>query len=57
MSRSFPKWDGIREAFDQIDDRRYEDGIIEDGYAGVISFGMCFCKKSCIVEYKGEKWA
>ena len=22
-----------------------------------ISFGMCFCKKSCIVEYKGEKWA
>lgn len=24
---------------------RYEDGIIEDGYAGVIFFGMCFCKK------------
>ena len=47
---------GIQEAFEQIDDRHYEDGIIDDGYAGVISFGMCFCKKSCIVEYKGERW-
>ena len=48
---------GLQEAFDQIDEKRYEDGIIEDGYAGVISFGMCFCKKSCAVKYKGEKWA
>ncbi len=42
--------DGIREAFDQIRDKKYEEGILEDGYAGVISFGICFCKKSCIVE-------
>ncbi len=42
--------DGIREAFDQIRDRKYEEGILDDGYAGVISFGICFCKKSCIVE-------
>ena len=41
---------GIREAFDQIRDRKYEEGILEDGYAGVISYGICFCKKSCIVE-------
>ena len=46
--------DGIREAFDQIRDKKYEEGILEDGYAGVISYGICFCKKSCIVgEYVG----
>ena len=40
--------DGLTEAFEQIEKRRYEDGILEDGYAGVVSFGICFCKKSCI---------
>ncbi|MBQ8945913.1 MAG: PD-(D/E)XK nuclease domain-containing protein, partial [Lachnospiraceae bacterium] len=40
--------DGLQEAFGQIRDKRYEDGILEEGYAGVISFGVCFCKKSCI---------
>ena len=41
--------DGLKEAYDQIIDRRYEDGILEDGYLGVKSYGICFCKKSCIV--------
>lgn len=42
--------DGIEEAFTQIRDQKYEEGILDDGYAGVISFGICFCKKSCVVE-------
>ena len=41
--------DGIEEAFTQIRDQKYEEGILDEGYAGVISFGVCFCKKSCIV--------
>lgn len=41
--------DGLEEAFRQIRIKRYEDGILEDGYAGAISYGICFCKKSCIV--------
>lgn len=41
--------DGLAEAYEQIRTRRYEEGILDDGYAGVISFGVCFCKKSCIV--------
>jgi len=41
--------DGLNEAFTQIRDKRYEDGILEDGYAGVVSLGICFCRKSCIV--------
>ena len=40
---------GLREAYDQIKTKRYEDGILEDGYMGVKSYGICFCKKSCIV--------
>ena len=49
--------DGLREAYDQIRDRKYEEGVLEDGYAGVRSYGICFCKKSCIVgvyPYHGE---
>ena len=41
--------DGVQEAFTQIRDKKYEEGILDDGYARVISYGLCFCKKSCIV--------
>ena len=40
---------GLREAYDQIRDKKYEEGVLEDGYMGVKSYGICFCKKSCIV--------
>ena len=41
--------DGLNEAYQQIQEKRYEDGILEEGYYGVQSYGICFCKKSCIV--------
>ncbi|MBR1627840.1 MAG: PD-(D/E)XK nuclease domain-containing protein [Lachnospiraceae bacterium] len=41
---------GIEEAFEQIRNRRYEEGILDDGYNGVVSFGVCFCKKAAIFE-------
>ncbi len=41
--------DGLQEAFDQIRDKKYEEGVLDEGYAGVVSFGICFCKKSCVV--------
>ncbi len=45
---------GLKEAYDQIKDKKYEEGILEDGYMGVKSYGVCFCKKSCIVgAYEG----
>ena len=40
---------GLSEAYDQIRDKKYEEGVLEDGYMGVKSYGICFCKKSCIV--------
>ena len=46
--------DGLEEAFDQIRDKRYEDGVLDDGFFRVISYGVCFCKKSCVIErYQG----
>ncbi len=41
--------DGLKEAYEQIRTQKYEDGILNDGYVGVRSYGICFCKKSCIV--------
>ncbi len=41
--------DGLNEALNQIIDKQYESGILEDGYIAAVSFGICFCKKSCIV--------
>ena len=43
---------GLDEAFAQIEDRKYEDGILDEGYIGSVSFGICFCKKTCIVGRK-----
>ena len=40
---------GLKEAYKQIRDMRYEEGVLDDGYLGVVSYGICFCKKSCIV--------
>ncbi|MBQ8912860.1 MAG: AAA family ATPase [Lachnospiraceae bacterium] len=41
--------EGLKEAYDQIRDKKYEEGVLDDGYMGVKSYGICFCKKSCIV--------
>ena len=40
---------GLNEAYEQIRNKKYEEGVLEDGYMGVKSYGICFCKKSCIV--------
>lgn len=40
---------GLQEAYDQIRDKKYEEGVLDEGYLGVRSYGICFCKKSCIV--------
>ena len=44
--------EGIQEAFDQIRNMNYEEGILDDGYAGAVSYGVCFCKKNAIFRRK-----
>lgn len=38
------------QALRQIEEQQYEKGILEEGYGSVISYGICFCKKSCRVK-------
>ena len=39
-----------KEALWQIDEKHYDDGLIEEGYSQVLKYGICFCKKSCMVK-------
>ncbi len=41
--------DGLEEAYRQIRDQKYEEGILDDGYIGSVSYGICFCKKACVI--------
>lgn len=41
--------DGILEAFKQIKDKNYEEGLREEGLMNIIKYAVCFCKKSCRV--------
>ena len=38
------------EALRQIDGRHYDSGFIEEGYPNILKYGICFCKKSCMVK-------
>lgn len=38
-----------QKALQQIEDMRYEACLVEEGYADLIKYGICFCKKSCRV--------
>ena len=39
-----------REALHQIDEKNYADALIEEGYPIILKYGVCFCKKSCMVK-------
>lgn len=46
--KQFPQMEeGCREALRQIEEKRYADGLMEEGYAKVVKYGVCFCRKSC----------
>ena len=40
------------EAIKQIDDRRYADALLEDGYGNIGRYGISFFRKDCRVHYK-----
>ncbi len=39
-------------ALQQIEDKHYDAGIIDEGYMVIKKYGICFCKKSCMVMVK-----
>ena len=38
------------EALKQIEDREYAAGLLDEGYENILKYGICFCKKSCMVK-------
>lgn len=38
-----------RQALEQIETNRYEDGLAGDGYNPILKYGICFFKKGCLV--------
>ena len=37
-------------ALQQIDDKHYDKGLLDEGYTFIKKYGICFCKKSCMVK-------
>lgn len=47
----FSQMDGLCEAaLTQIEQKNYVAEYLEEGYHDVINYGICFCKKSCMVK-------
>ena len=44
---------GCEEALRQIAEKKYEEELREEGYQDIISYGICFFQKECIVSAKG----
>lgn len=42
-----------KEALEQIEERNYAAELVEEGYQSVLKYGICFCRKSCMVK-KGK---
>ena len=41
-----------QEALQQIEDKHYDAGLLDEGYIVIKKYGICFCKKSCMVMIK-----
>ena len=37
-------------ALQQIEEKHYDNVLIEEGYPIILKYGICFCKKSCMVK-------
>lgn len=39
-----------KEALLQIKENHYNEDLLDEGYTSIISYGICFCKKTCRVQ-------
>ena len=49
-ARKFTEMENLcKEALQQIDQKHYDAVLTEEGYPLILKYGICFCKKSCMV--------
>lgn len=55
-AEKFIQMEGLCDAaLDQIENRAYEREFLEEGYRKIIKYGICFCKKNCMVKRQKEE--
>lgn len=37
-------------ALEQIEERKYDAELVDEGYQSVLKYGICFCRKNCMVK-------
>ena len=48
--QKFTEMEGMcQEALQQIENKHYDAGLLDEGYMVIKKYGICFCKKSCMV--------
>ena len=51
--KKYTEMEGMcREALRQIEERCYDEVLLEEGYPLILKYGICFCKKSCMVKIR-----
>ena len=43
------------QAVKQIEDKRYAQGLLNEGYRRILTYGICFCQKHCMVKLAVEE--
>ena len=50
-ARKFTEMENLcKEALQQIEQKHYDAVLAEEGYPLILKYGICFCKKSCMVK-------
>lgn len=51
VARKFPQMEAMCDvALKQIEEKNYAAELTEEGYGQIIRYGICFCKKTCMVK-------
>ena len=37
-------------ALEQIEERKYDTELVDEGYQSILKYGICFCGKNCMVK-------
>lgn len=47
--------EACRKALSQIEEKRYEERLLEEGVTRIFKYGIAFCKKRCLVAFGGVR--